>query len=71
MPGRWSTRDIYDLALETKSTVDSLLQLHTGLNGGQADHETRIRRLESRFYGIVGTLGIAALTLVYYFLEVH
>lgn len=64
-----TTRDIYDLALETKSTVDSLLQLHSQTSQGFSDHEARIRRLETRFYGIVGTIGLAGVMIAVYFLE--
>lgn len=64
-----TTRDIYDLALETKSTVDSLLQLHSQTSQGFSDHEARIRRLETRFYGIVGTIGLSAVLVAVYFLE--
>lgn len=59
-----TTRDIYTLAAETAGKVDSVLTMVTNAVRTSDDHETRLRRLEARFFGIVGTLGLAAATAV-------
>lgn len=57
-----TTRDIYTLAAETAGKVDSLLAMVTAEQAIDGDHETRIRKLESRFFGVVGTIGLASAT---------
>ena len=57
-----TTRDIYTLAAETAGKVDSLLAMVTAEQAIDGDHETRIRKLESRFFGVVGTIGLAFAT---------
>lgn len=54
-----TTRDIYALSAETAGKVDSLLAMMTAAQAVDGDHETRIRRLEARFFGIVATFGLA------------
>ena len=58
-----TTRDIYDLTLETKSTVDSLLQLHTVTTAASADHESRIRALEKWRYALPTAMFLAFASL--------
>lgn len=64
-----TTRDIYKLASETAGKVDSLINMQATADGGFRDHEQRIRQLERRFYWVIGTIGLGAVTLAYYFLE--
>jgi hypothetical protein len=54
-----TTRDIYTLAAETAGKVDTVLSMVTSAQRTDDDHETRIRRLEARFMGIVATFGFA------------
>jgi hypothetical protein len=58
-----TTRDIYTLAAATAGKVDSVLAMVTTAQSTDADHEARIRKLETRYYGIIGTLGLAAATV--------
>ena len=53
-----TTRDIYTLAAETAGKVDSVLAMVTSAQRTDDDHESRIRRLESRVMGIVATFGL-------------
>ena len=59
-----TTRDIYTLAADTAAKVDAVLAMVTSSQATTADHEARIRRLEARFFGVVGTLGLATATFV-------
>jgi len=59
-----TTRDIYALASQTAGKVDAVLAMVTASQTTDADHEARLRRLETRFYGVVGTLGLAATSLI-------
>jgi len=61
-----TTRDIYQLASQTAAKVDAVLSMVTAAQTTDADHESRIRRLEARFFGIVGTIGLAAASLIVY-----
>lgn len=64
-----TTRDIYAVALETAGKVDSLVAGMAAATATDLDHEQRLRRLESRFFGIVGTLGLSAFALIVWILE--
>lgn len=59
-----TTRDIYALAEETSGKVDSLLAMVTAAQAVDGDHEARIRKLESRFFAIVSTFGLAVTAAV-------
>lgn len=64
-----TSRDIYAVALETAGKVDALVAGMATATAVDTDHETRIRRLESRFFGIVGTLGVSGFALIIWILE--
>lgn len=59
-----TTRDIYDLALQTKSSVDTLLQRDTASAAKQLDHETRLRALEAWRYALPTSLALGLFSSV-------
>ena len=61
-----TTRDIYQLASQTAAKVDAVLSMVTAAQTTSADHEARLRRLEARFFGVVGTIGLGIASLIVY-----
>lgn len=64
-----TTRDIYQLASSTAGKVDSLIAMQSNQDAGFKDHELRLRRLEARFFGIVGTIALGVVGLAYFVIE--
>jgi hypothetical protein len=64
-----TARDIYTVTLSTSGKVDALVSGMHALSSQQSDHEARLRKMEARFFGVVGTFGLSAFALIIWILE--
>jgi hypothetical protein len=64
-----TARDIYSVTLSTAGKVDALVAGMAVTASQLSDHEQRLRRMEARFFGIVGTFGLSAFALIVWILE--
>ena len=68
-----TTRDIYDLALETKEAINSVLIVQTQSTATVSDHEKRLRDLEKWRYALPTSLilavGSTVATIALYLVE--
>jgi hypothetical protein len=64
-----TARDIYSVTLSTAGKVDALVAGMAVTSTQLSDHEQRLRRMEARFFGIVGTFGLSAFALIVWILE--
>jgi len=64
-----TARDIYTVTLSTAGKVDALVAGMAATAASIADHESRLRRMEARFFGVVGTFGLSAFALIIWILQ--
>ena len=64
-----TARDIYHVTLTTSGKVDALVAGMTSQQATTADHEARLRKMEARFFGVVGTFGLSAFALIIWILQ--
>ena len=64
-----TARDIYSVTLSTAGKVDALVAGMAQTAAQITDHETRLRRMEGRFFGVVGTLGLSAFALIIWIIQ--